>query len=119
MGCGRWMAPVEPWNLASPKENTPPSDATRQAPSPLGVAAIPTTGALSANGAIAAELIGVALATTFHAGTTVAAAASVRIATLMRGIQLGAFPRCRTIALPLAGAPKLGSDHQRIGTDRR
>ena len=80
---------------------------------------MPTTGALSANGAIEAELIGAAPASMFPTGSTVAAAASVRIATLMRGIQLGAVPRCRTIALPLAGAPKLGSDHQRIGTDRR
>ena len=79
---------------------------------------MPTTGALSANGAIDAELMGAAPASTFPTGITVAAAASVRIATLMRGIQLCAVPRCRTIALPLAGAPKLGSDHQGIGTHR-
>ena len=34
----------DPWKRASPKLNTPPSDATSQYPFPLGVAAIPTIG---------------------------------------------------------------------------
>src|SRR2546422_7846591 len=41
------MDPVEPWNAASPKEKTPPSEATSQYPLPVGVAAIPTIGLLS------------------------------------------------------------------------
>jgi len=39
-----FIAPVDPWNLASPKENTPPSLATNQYPNPPGDAAIPTIG---------------------------------------------------------------------------
>jgi hypothetical protein len=38
------MLPVEPWNAASPRLNTPPSPATTHSPSPDGVAAAPTAG---------------------------------------------------------------------------
>jgi hypothetical protein len=41
------MEPVDPKKVASPKLKMPPSDATSQYPSPDGVAAIPTIGALS------------------------------------------------------------------------
>src|SRR5664280_1583212 len=40
-------APADPWNTASPRVKTPPSDATSQQPPPSGVAAIPTIGLLS------------------------------------------------------------------------
>ena len=43
-GLFRTIPPVDPKNLASPKVNTPPSDATNQYPPPSGVAAMPTTG---------------------------------------------------------------------------
>ena len=41
------MAPVDPWNAASPKAKIPPSDATSQYPPPSGVTAIPTMGLFS------------------------------------------------------------------------
>ena len=44
MGLFRRMLPVDPENTASPKANTPPSEATNQYPAPVGVAAIPTMG---------------------------------------------------------------------------
>ncbi len=37
---------MEPWNWASPKEKTPPSEATSQYPLLPGVPAMPTTGSL-------------------------------------------------------------------------
>ena len=33
----RWVAPIDPWNPASPKAKMPPSDATSQYPLPSGV----------------------------------------------------------------------------------
>ena len=48
MGLLSAMLPVDPQNLASPKEKMPPSEATSQYPPPSGVAAMPTTGLLSA-----------------------------------------------------------------------
>ena len=48
MGALRCMPPVEPKNEASPKLKMPPSAATSQYPCPDGVAAMLTTGALSA-----------------------------------------------------------------------
>ncbi len=45
IGALRWVAPSEPWKVASPNENTPPSDATSQYPLPVGVAVMPTMGA--------------------------------------------------------------------------
>ena len=48
MGAVRAIPPVEPKNLASPKQNTPPSAATSQYPPPSGVAAMPTIGAVRA-----------------------------------------------------------------------
>src|SRR5688572_18061440 len=50
------MAPVEPKNLASPKEKMPPSRATSQYPLPVGVAAMPTIGWASALPAIEPKL---------------------------------------------------------------
>src|SRR5437879_9595458 len=41
-----------------------------------------------------------------------------RIATLMRGIQLGAVPPCRTLRSPSPVLRRSGSDHQRSGTPR-
>ena len=64
------------------------------------------------------ELIGVP-ATALQAGTIVAATAIARIATLMRGIQLGAVPRCRTMRSPSPVLRSSVSDHQRIGTDQQ
>ncbi len=43
-GLFRGWPPVDPKNPASPKVNTPPSEATNQYPWPSGVAAMPTTG---------------------------------------------------------------------------
>src|SRR5687767_5237159 len=39
------VAPVEPWNLASPKAKIPPSDATIQQPDGDAAAAVPTAAA--------------------------------------------------------------------------
>jgi hypothetical protein len=47
--------PVEPWKRASPEVKTPPSVPTRQAPRPLGVAAMAITGALSGRARIDAD----------------------------------------------------------------
>ena len=44
------LPPREPWKRALPKENTPPSAATSQYPSPVGAAAMPTMGASEVNG---------------------------------------------------------------------
>ena len=41
------LPPIDPWKAASPKLKMPPSEATSQYPSPLGVAAMPTIGLLS------------------------------------------------------------------------
>ena len=44
MGLLKWAAAMDPWKTASPKENSPPSEATSQYPWPVAVAAIPITG---------------------------------------------------------------------------
>src|ERR1700677_1404329 len=46
IGALRRRLPVDPWKLALPKLNTPPSDPTSQYPPPPGVAAMPTIGSL-------------------------------------------------------------------------
>ena len=46
MGRLRGLPPIEPSNGASPKENTPPSEATSQYPPPSAVVAMPTMGRL-------------------------------------------------------------------------
>jgi hypothetical protein len=86
----------------------PPSAPTRHAPLPLGVAAMPTMGALSDSAVIDADAIGAVAAWAPEAGSTVAVAAMVTSATLMRAFHPCACRRWCTIALPLAGAPKLG-----------
>src|SRR5579884_2798227 len=50
MGWLRWMAPVEPWKAASPKLNTPPSEAISQYPWWSGVGVTATTGWVSGRG---------------------------------------------------------------------
>lgn len=50
MGALSGLPPIEPWKAASPKEKTPPSDATSQYPLPSEDAAAPTNGTLEVTG---------------------------------------------------------------------
>ena len=81
----------------------PPSLATRHAPLPLGVAAIPTTGALRLNGAIEADAIGASLACAARAGNMTAVEAIVTSVTAMRAKHLDACRLWCTGGLPHAG----------------
>jgi hypothetical protein len=73
IGWWRWSRPADPWKVASPDVKTPPSDATRHAPLPVGVAAIPTMGALSDNAPIEADGMDASLTGVVAAGLLVAA----------------------------------------------